>query len=348
MPHPPKSGGPAPSLPADPWSLRAEHFPARGVVTDKLRFLVRYAVLAPSMRNSQPWRFEVQASRVSLYVDHSRRQRHADPHERDLYISVGCALENLLVAAAHFGFGHEIVYFPLSEEDELVAQMSFTGEGTAAAKPSALFKALTQRRTNHGRYDGRPLDPGVLGKLNHGCTEEGLTLLITQNARIKRAVNSLVLAADAIALQDSYYRRELADAVGAGAFGGSGRTAQLAKLAVTHFGPVVTARNQRVLRSTPAFGLISAARAGRREQVIAGRVLERLYLTATTLGLSVQPLSALLEFEQVAAAFARLFRAGGVPLLPFRLGYGERSARAASRRPLDEVLHELWWPGMNG
>jgi nitroreductase len=347
MRHPPKSG-PAPRLPADPWSLRAEHFPAQGMVTDKLRFLVRYAVLAPSMRNTQPWRFEVKASRISLYVDHSRRQRQADPHERDLYISVGCALENLLIAAAHFGFGREIVYFPLSEEDELVAQMSFTSEGTAAARPSPLFKALTQRRTNHGRYDGRPLDPGVLSKLNDCCTDEGLTLLITEKARIKRMVNGLVLAADAIALQDPAYRRELADAVGAGAFGGSGFMARLAKLAVTHFGPMVTARHQKVLRSTPAFGLISAARAGRRAQVIAGRVLERLYLTATTLGLSIQPLSALLEFEEVAAAFAKLFRAGGVPLLPFRLGYAERPARPASRRPLDEVLHELWWPGMNG
>jgi hypothetical protein len=88
----------------------------------------------------------------------------------------------------------------------------------------------------------------------------------------------------------------------------------------------------------PAFGLISAGNAGRLAQVKAGRLFERLSLRAVALGLFVQPLSALLEFAEVTAAFARLFRAGGLPLMPFRLGHARAAAQPAPRRPLEEVL----------
>src|SRR6185295_227447 len=76
---------------AEAWSVRESDFPKHGTPEEKLRFLVRYAILAPSPRNSQPWRFEVDARRVCVYADLSRALHGADPGKRDLYVSLGCA-----------------------------------------------------------------------------------------------------------------------------------------------------------------------------------------------------------------------------------------------------------------
>ena len=298
----------------DPWSLRPEDFPASGTPEEKLRFLVRYAVLAPSFRNTQPWRFEVGDGRIGLYADLSRRQRAADLSQRDLYVSLGCALENLILAAAHFGFAQEIVYFPLCEEDELVAQIRIPAQDPGAARHEPLLDAITRRRTPHGAYASRPVDPAALGELRACCREPGLTLLLTQDESIRQAVEKFLSRADAIAFGNAEYLKEQEAASVAGGFDARGQ------------------------QNTPAFGLIGADKGGRDLQVKAGRVLERLYLTASTLGLSVQPMSVLLEFDEVTAAFARLFRAGGVPLLPFRLGYAEQPARPTPRRPLEDVV----------
>ena len=341
-PSPKKYAPAAPVAPVDPWSVREADFPAAGSSVEQLRFLARYAILAPSVRNAQPWRFQVSEKRIGVYADLSRRQLIADRHGRDLYVSVGCALENLLVAAGHFGFRPEIDYFPLSRDDELAAQVSFSAaRKTAPGRPSAQFKAITQRRTHHESYDGRPLTASQLNKLSSCCSEQGLALLLTQDASIRQAVGRMVLRADTLAIANPDYRRELADCIGAGGYGAPGLMARVEQIAIAHFGAekLITERHQAELQSTPAFGLISADNAGREAEIKAGRVLVRLYLTVNALGLCMQPVSMLLEFDAVKAEFSKLFRAGGVPLVPFRLGYPGAPAKPTPRRPLEEVLY---------
>ena len=86
------------------WEVSEKDFPETGTIEAQLRFLLRYAILAPSVKNSQPWVFSVQDNRIHLIADLDRGQPVADPTRRELFISMGCALENLLVAAEHFGF----------------------------------------------------------------------------------------------------------------------------------------------------------------------------------------------------------------------------------------------------
>src|SRR4029453_2672477 len=80
-------------------------------IEQQLRSLVRYAVLAPSTRNSQPWRFTIERNTVRVWADPSRRLPVADPDGRELHLSLGCALENLLVAGALLGYRREVACF---------------------------------------------------------------------------------------------------------------------------------------------------------------------------------------------------------------------------------------------
>jgi len=72
--------------------------------------LLRYAVLAPSSHNTQPWQFRITPEGIEVLPDLSRRLPIADPLDRELWLSVGSTIANLRVAAAHFGFATTILY----------------------------------------------------------------------------------------------------------------------------------------------------------------------------------------------------------------------------------------------
>ncbi len=96
----------------DPREVSADDFPKDGTQRERLAFLLRYAILAPSVRNTQPWKFAITGDRIGLFADRTRWLKAADPDRRDLHLSLGCALENLLLAAVHFGYVPKIDYCP--------------------------------------------------------------------------------------------------------------------------------------------------------------------------------------------------------------------------------------------
>jgi hypothetical protein len=110
---------------ADPWSIEGREFPSAADPAEQAAFLVGYAILAPSTKNTQPWRFQVDGGEVGIWRDTSRWLRVADRDQRELHISLGCALENLLVAAEHFGLSHEVTYWPNGETWDLATRVRF-------------------------------------------------------------------------------------------------------------------------------------------------------------------------------------------------------------------------------
>ncbi|MBU4293649.1 MAG: hypothetical protein KJ770_06330 [Actinobacteria bacterium] len=90
-----------------PWQINERDFPREGSPIEKLKFLLRYAILAPSSHNSQPWKFHIRDREIDIFTDKDRWLKVADAGQRELYISVGCALENLLIAVEHFGYAHQ-------------------------------------------------------------------------------------------------------------------------------------------------------------------------------------------------------------------------------------------------
>jgi nitroreductase len=325
----------------DPWALREADYPARGSREEKLRFAVRYAILAPSNRNTQPWRFAVRRDQITIHADTSRWQRVSDSNKRELYISLGCALENLLVALEHFGIGHVVTRSPGAEDESIAVQVAILDQPVVSPfRTDRMFKAIVRRHTHQGRYLRRPVTRGALGKLEGCKVEHDLSLLLTHDGAIKRAVDRLMLEGDALAFSNPRYREELAACIGEGSFGGPWLLSLAQEFAVAHLGvsKAVARGDHAALMSSPVFGLISGRTGTEDVRIKAGQLLERLYLAATSLGLFLQPISQLLEAERVRLKFSKLFRAGGVPLMPFRLGFAATPGHRTPRRPLTDVL----------
>jgi hypothetical protein len=122
------------------WDVLEADYPGDGPMEERLKFLLRYAILAPSGPNNQPWKFAINEDRVSVFVDLSRALPFVDPSNRTLYMSVGCAIANLGVAGAHFGFAPSVSYFPRGQESDLVAEVQLLLE--AGRRPKDLQEDL--------------------------------------------------------------------------------------------------------------------------------------------------------------------------------------------------------------
>src|ERR687898_2029893 len=214
------------------WEVSEKDFPETGPIDSQLRFLLRYAILAPSVKNSQPWAFSVQDNRIHLIADLDRSQPIADPTRRELFISMGCALENLLVAAEHFGFRHGVTYFPEPEQNELVASVLFAPGGVPSnARAGATLKAVLQRHNDNSVFRPEPLPEQLRLRLLACCVESDLRLHLTDDRHFRRWIEALTLEADRVEFADPAFRKELSHWIGQGVFGAPPVMARLEQFA---------------------------------------------------------------------------------------------------------------------
>ena len=324
------------------WDISPDQFPRAGSAADRLRFLVHYAVLAPSTRNTQPWQFRVGDDSVEVFLDLSRWQRVADADQREMHISIGCALENLAIAAAHFGYRSAIDCIASCQHPTQVARIRLMPHDVPPpAVGDPRFAAITRRHTNHGVYDGRPLTPADREAIAGISVDPGLRVDWIDDEPRRRALDDLVTRADAVLFSRAEFRQELGEAIGSGAFGTPWLLATLGRLAVSHLltSRLLAASDRRAMASSPVFGIISAHADTREAQLRVGHVLERLYLEATLRGVSVQPISQPLQTDETRTDLAALLpEPTWHPMLPFRVGYAKDPGTRSSRRPLQEVL----------
>ncbi len=340
-----------------PWRIAREGIPA-GDSLARLRYLIRYATLAPSTHNTQPWKFMVKPDEIAVYLDRTRWLKVADADEREMYVSVGCALENLLVAAEHFGFGHAVRLLPDAKDCNLVALVQLSPGGTPSLHRASLFECISARFSNHNAYDGRAVDPNILMLLQGVCVEANLKPMFIVDAAMRQMLDELVVRADAVQFADPGFREELGYWIGQGTFGTPWLMAKLEQMAVTliNFGRPTAKHDSQALMSAPVFGIITSQDDDRKSQILAGQAYERVHLLATRLHLSMQPMNQLLQQRYFKSAlcdlvFADRLRAIPIsthqtasvlptPQIAFRMGYGEPEAEHTPRRPLDDVLME--------
>jgi nitroreductase len=308
--------------------------------------LLRTAALAPSMHNTQPWRFAfARASQtIELYADPSRMLAHSDPHGRAVHIACGAALLNLRLAVAVAGREPMVRLLPDAAEPMLLALVRLGGPHRADQTEEELHAAIPERHTNRQPFSNRAVPPGVLAELLEAAAAEGATLHLPDHTETARLLY-LVRDAERGLLADPAYRAELArwaggardrDGIPDSALGPrdpGGPTP------VRDFQPdrPPTAR-YAWFEDSPQLAVLSTAGGTRADWLRAGQALQRVLLTATSHGLAASPLTQPLETAD--AWLVRDPRAGNdVPQMILRLGYGLPTP-ATPRRPTSEILNE--------
>lgn len=142
---------------------------SRAALSDhpEMRDLIRYATLAPNGHNTQPWRFRIGKDRIDVLPDHSRRTPIVDPDDHHLFVSLGCAVENLSLAAGAGGYPGDIAFNPADGGSVGIAL------GVGPAIDRALFEAVPMRQSTRSEHDGKQLSAQDLQKLSDSASVPG-------------------------------------------------------------------------------------------------------------------------------------------------------------------------------
>jgi hypothetical protein len=330
--------------------------------------LVAAAILASNPHNSQPWLFRVGERHVELYADPSRHLGTIDPSRREMHLGLGCALENIAVAARGLGYRPHVALRPDPARPTLVARVDVTD---GAPEAGAHFRAIPERHTSRAAYDrARPLSRATLDALSAQVTSAHtrLVLLDAGSAEGRLFATATVRAteqfvADAELSRDSYrwFRHALADVnrhrdgvttLAAGLPDGILRLAlSLPARVIGDPGRAwLAATRDRHCRTAPMFGLIAVRDPGDVVQRLeAGRLWQRLHLEAISDGLAMQPLNQLMEVAERDRVLGRSGEAAPElarmvdddrfqSVFGFRCGYTTTPAPAAPRRSVRAVV----------
>jgi nitroreductase len=308
--------------------------------------LLRTAALAPSLHNTQPWRFGfARASQtIKLYADPSRMLGHSDPNGRAVHIACGAALFNLRLAVAVAGREPVVRLLPDAAEPMLLAVLRLGGSRRADQAEEELHAAIPDRHTNRQPFSNRAVPPGVLAELLEAAAAEGATLHLPDHAETARLLY-LVRDAERSLLDDPAYQAELASWVG-GARDRDGIPDSAlgprdpgGTTPVRDFSP---GRHQSAsyawFEDNPQLAVLFTPGGSRSDWLRAGQALQRVLLAATARGIAATPLTQPLETAD--AWLVPDPRAGNeIPQMILRLGYGLPVA-GTPRRPISEILNE--------
>ena len=327
--------------------------------------LVRAAVLAASAHNTQPWLFRVTPNRVDLYAVTARNIGTIDALRREMYISLGCALENLVLAADAHGLRSSVQLMPDTGAPTFAARIDLAA-GTRSSSP--LYQAIPKRHTNRAGYAGRPVAAQTLTAMEAliDTPDVGVVWLTSDSEKrafreqTVRATKAIIADPEQAADDFAWYPRDWRalqakkDGVTLDAAGISPVLRTLGKvLGVSRDQSDqgwLSATRDSQLPTAAAFGTLAIRQvADNAQRIQAGRVWQRMHLWATNQGLAMQPLNQVVERaerEQTAGlrpdftteVAAMIPEAGWHAVMPFRIGYPMVDALGSPRRPAEDVV----------
>lgn len=344
-------------------------------ISDRLllkRDLVRYATLAPSSHNTQCWQFKIEEQAILILPDFTRRCPAVDPDDHHLFVSLGCATENLMQAALANGLHAEIQPYDQANVDNQTNDDKATNAISIALEPtkviaSPLFQAITQRQCTRGLYDGVALTNEELNLLEIAGTGDGVHILLHTEKQAMENILAYVLEANSAQMQNNAFVAELkswirfsseeAIRTGDGLYTATSGNQSLPRWFASPMFDLFfnsNSENHRYvsqIRSSAGIAIFVSDMNDRAHWLEVGRCYERFALQATALGIRNAFLNQPVEVAKVRQQFARYLdlddglgdalgdgaAKGSRPDLIVRFGRGSKMLQSL-RRPVESVL----------
>lgn len=335
---------------SDPWKVSERDFPATGPVEAQLRFLLKYAILAPSKHNTQPWLFHVEQQTIELYADRTRVLSMVDASGRELIMSCGAALANLLIALRSFGFSWMMEMPGGAEENTPLARLTVEQGEPADEEERKLFFAIMQRHTNRRAFTERAVPVALLRQLERVAGEAGTYLHVMWDEQQRASLANLVLNADQSLWADPSFRHELAqwvhtdesnspDGIPAHALGKADTTSYLGAFPLRTLMEASEEDEEARRRSIkpPVLAVLSTVNDDWFDWLEAGLALENILLHARLSGIWASFFSQPTEVAAQRQALRDLLGKTDFPQIVLRLGYASR-VPPTPRRGVDDVL----------
>lgn len=337
-----------------PWKIRLSDFKKNWNPNKKITFFLKFGILAPSTHNSQPWIFEfLEPNQVTIRPNWDYMLPATDPKNRNLYISLGCALTNIKVVASYFGFVAEEKFSKLKKDH--VATLNFK-EGKAPSSSSQfadLASAITERFSNKSAYDSDEVSEVFLKKVVGQISNSEFSLAFVAVPDKRKKIADLYWKAASGFAENPMFREELSfwlrrnDTKGGD--GMPGFVAQLSliqsivgKKLMKYFPPlpkIQVKKDARHLSRGPVIGMISSSGNTPTDHILTGEKYQELALKCTKNGLSLTPMTALIERPDFHRQLRNIFRESKPhQQMFFRLGYSKGERYHTPRKPIEDSL----------
>jgi hypothetical protein len=312
--------------------------------------VVTAAVWAPSVHNTQPWRFTASGQQLSLHADAERQLRVADPDGREMMISCGAALFTARLALRSLGYLPETQVLPDPGQPLLVARVRWGQRAARTEFEQRLFGQVRRRRTHRGGFDPVPLPRGLLAALRDGATRYGAMLRIVADDGRRAALAEAVQAAERVQRRDSARVRELARwAPAPGSARADGVPPACYPAREEHTSPDFPGRDfahghgwgrpplstASLFRSAGVAALLTTADDRPPDWVAAGQALQRVLLTASSYGIAAALHTQPLEVGWLRESIRTQLSDGAYPQLVLRFGAVVQAADSVRRLPAD-------------
>ncbi len=311
-----------------------------------MRELVRYATLAANAHNTQPWKFVLNENSIEIHPAYARHLRIVDPSDRELWISLGCALENLLMTARAAGYAPQVTYPDAADFIHI-----FLRADTPRENP--LFDAILLRQNTRSEYDGQLVPNHDLDQVQALPLEPGIMLRFVLNRADLNVVLEYVNCGNLSQYSDKAFVEELIswlrfnrkealaslDGLYSRCSGNPEVPRWLGRMVVAGTQPRQQAdTDAKKLRSSSGAVVVASESDDKTAWVRAGQVYERLALTMTALNIKSAFLNQPVEVADIRRQFQSAIGLGNAPpQLLVRFGYAGPMPRSL-RRPVEQVL----------
>lgn len=306
---------------------------------------VAAAVRAPSMHNTQPWRFRLAGGCIEVLADPLRRLPQADPGGWALRLACGAAACNAQLALAAARLRTELIIRPDTAQPLLQAKLRPVAHAEPAAEERALYKVITRRYTNRLPFRDVPVPPELRSRLRAAAASRGAWLELLVGAVPAAVVAEIVWSADRALRRDPAYRSEQLAWSGRPAGATDGILAASAGLLTADddilpmrdFTGAVARTAGQHYESEPVVAVLSSPGDAPHDQVAAGVAMQQFLLVAADAGLATSLLSQAIEVPAAREQLRLGLGGHGIPQIIVRLGYGQ-PGKISPRRPVTEVI----------
>lgn len=318
-----------------------------GLSPEQVEGVLATAGRAPSLHNSQPWRFHVAPEAIELHADPGRALPAADPDGRELRMACGAALLNLRLALHAHGIRPTVTLFPDGDRPDLLAVVRRGGARAATPDQDRLLRAVAAWRTDRHPFTDEPVTVQEHHALRRAALDEGAWLHLVQDPAQRTELRRLAGRAHRTQTDDPAFRAELAawtttepdrrDGVPAWAAGAAPEPQDGWVLRDYAVGAGVDRVPGKDFEREPLIAVLTSHLSGRTAEVQAGQALQRVLLTATASGLATSFLSQVVEVPQTREDLRRLVGGTRPPQAVLRIGHGW-PVPATPRRRTEDLL----------
>ncbi|MEV8503557.1 nitroreductase family protein [Actinoplanes sp. NPDC051475] len=311
-----------------------------GYTGDDLRTAVAAAVRAPSLHNSQPWRFRLHDGMIEVLADRSRQLTVADSAGWAVRIACGAATFNARMALAVAGRPAQVLLHP---HGDLIARLTPATPRPATYAEADLAAAIPRRYSNRRPFWPDAVPSEIRVRLIEAAREETAWLDLLVGGTALTAFGEIARSADRVLRRDPRYQAEFfawahADAArdGVPVTAGAPAAESYDLLPQRPYSERRRAAG-RDFEPEPLLAVLGTDADRPVDQVAAGQALQRVLLTATDAGLATSMISQPIEVPAARGQLRRSLGRTGVPQIALRVGFGQ-AGRVTPRRPLDDVL----------